>query len=55
LFSATLTRDPGKISALELRNPKYFIVQGSEKETVGREVLDVVIEKFSMPSTLKVC
>jgi len=55
LFSATLTRDPGKISALELRNPKYFIVQGSEKETVGGEVLDVVMEKFSMPSTLKVC
>ena len=55
LFSATLTRDPGKISALELRNPKYFIVQGSEKETVDGEVLDVVMEKFSMPSTLKVC
>jgi ATP-dependent RNA helicase DDX51/DBP6 len=55
LFSATLTRDPGKISALELRNPKYFIVQGSENETVGGEVLDVVMEKFSMPSTLKVC
>ncbi|KAG5731150.1 hypothetical protein E4T56_gene20630, partial [Termitomyces sp. T112] len=31
LFSATLTRDPGKISALELRDPKYFIVQESQK------------------------
>ncbi|KAH0585414.1 hypothetical protein H2248_008654 [Termitomyces sp. 'cryptogamus'] len=48
LFSATLTRDPGKISALELRDPKYFIVQESQKEGV----LDVVLEKFSMPATL---
>ncbi|KAG6809971.1 hypothetical protein H0H92_013842 [Tricholoma furcatifolium] len=48
LFSATLTRDPGKIAALELRDPKYFVVQESRKEGV----LDVVMEKFSMPSTL---
>lgn len=26
LFSATLTRDPGKIAALNLRNPQYIIV-----------------------------
>ncbi|KAF5371841.1 hypothetical protein D9615_009537 [Tricholomella constricta] len=48
LFSATLTRDPGKIASLELRNPKYFVVQESKKEGV----LDVVMERFSMPSTL---
>jgi ATP-dependent RNA helicase DDX51/DBP6 len=55
LFSATLTRDPGKISSLELKDPKYFIVQGGgEKESVDSTVLDVVMEKFSMPSTLKV-
>ncbi|KAF9484381.1 P-loop containing nucleoside triphosphate hydrolase protein [Pholiota conissans] len=54
LFSATLTRDPGKITALELKNPKYFIVQSSgEKKTADSAVLDVVMEKFSMPSTLK--
>lgn len=56
LFSATLTRDPAKITALELNNPKYFIVQGGgEKRTEDSTVLDVVMEKFSMPSTLKVC
>ncbi|GLB40165.1 putative DEAD box helicase family protein [Lyophyllum shimeji] len=48
LFSATLTRNPGKIAALELRNPKYFVVQESRKEGV----VDVAMEKFSMPSTL---
>ncbi|KAF8972121.1 P-loop containing nucleoside triphosphate hydrolase protein [Flammula alnicola] len=53
LFSATLTRDPGKIVALDLRNPKYFVVQGSEKDSSDSNVLDVVMEKFSMPSTLK--
>ena len=54
LFSATLTRDPGKITALNLRKPKYFVVQGSEKESPASGVLDVVMEKFSMPSTLSV-
>ncbi|KAG6844227.1 hypothetical protein H0H87_008675 [Tephrocybe sp. NHM501043] len=48
LFSATLTRDPGKIAALDLRDPKYFVVQESQREGV----LDVVMEKFSMPATL---
>ncbi|TFK75089.1 DEAD-domain-containing protein [Pluteus cervinus] len=53
LFSATLTRDPGRIAALDLRNPKYFIVQGSGKgadESSG--MMDLVMEKFTMPSTL---
>jgi len=47
LFSATLSRDPGKIAALELRDPKYFILQDSKEG-----VLDVVMERFSMPATL---
>jgi ATP-dependent RNA helicase DDX51/DBP6 len=54
LFSATLTRDPGKIAALELRNPKYFIIQDSKSRTSESGVLNVVMEKFSMPSTLMV-
>jgi len=49
LFSATLSRDPGKIAALELRDPKYFILQDSKEG-----VLDVVMERFSMPATLTV-
>jgi len=52
LFSATLTRDPGKIAALELQNPKYFVVQGSKDGALESRVLDVVMEKFSVPSTL---
>jgi ATP-dependent RNA helicase DDX51/DBP6 len=54
LFSATLTRDPGKIAALDLRDPKYFIVQGSDQSGSETQILDVVMEKFSMPSTLVV-
>lgn len=54
LFSATLTRDPGKIAALELRIPKYFIVQGSSPDEQEDAILDVVTEKFTMPDTLKV-
>ncbi|KAJ7510426.1 DEAD-domain-containing protein [Mycena galericulata] len=49
LFSATLTRDPGKLAALELRNPKYFIVQ---EKNDGPGVLDVAMDKFTMPATL---
>src|ERR1700722_4351621 len=49
LFSATLTQDPGKIAALELRNPKYFVVREGEEGVVG-----MATEKFSMPSTLVV-
>lgn len=56
LFSATLTRDPAKIAALNLRDPKYFVVQGASGEAVTQEegVLDLVMEKFSMPATLSV-
>ncbi|KAF9468213.1 P-loop containing nucleoside triphosphate hydrolase protein [Collybia nuda] len=52
LFSATLTRDPGKIAALDLRDPKYFVIQGSKGHEADSGILDVVMEKFSMPSTL---
>jgi ATP-dependent RNA helicase DDX51/DBP6 len=57
LFSATLTRDPSKIAALNLREPKYFIVQTSKKEAGDDEeynIMDVVMEKFTMPASLKV-
>jgi ATP-dependent RNA helicase DDX51/DBP6 len=54
LFSATLTRDPSKIAALELRNPKYFVIQGNKKGAFEPGILDVAMEKFSMPSTLTV-
>lgn len=47
LFSATLTRDPAKIAALNLRDPKYFIVQS---RTDGEELH--VLENYSMPPTL---
>jgi ATP-dependent RNA helicase DDX51/DBP6 len=53
LFSATLMNDPGRIAALELRDPRYVVVQSSSG---GQDsgLLDVAMEKFSMPSTLKV-
>ncbi|KAF9490804.1 P-loop containing nucleoside triphosphate hydrolase protein [Pleurotus eryngii] len=53
LFSATLTRDPGKLAALDLRQPKYFIVQGG-KATEGDDdaVLAIGLEKFTMPDKL---
>ncbi|KAJ3572548.1 hypothetical protein NP233_g3004 [Leucocoprinus birnbaumii] len=53
LFSATLTRDPGKIAALQLREPKYFVVQKSKDTGDENRISDVVMEKFSMPSTLQ--
>ena len=54
LFSATMTRDPGKVAALELRDPKYFIVQERKIRADESGVLGLVMEKFSMPTTLKV-
>ena len=53
LFSATLMNDPGRIAALELRKPRYIVVQSSSQSHASG-VLDVVMEKFSMPATLKV-
>ncbi|KAH9945257.1 DEAD-domain-containing protein [Epithele typhae] len=53
LFSATLTRDPAKISALGLRQPKYIVVQRPKVASTKAEgVLDFVMEKFTMPATL---
>ncbi len=52
LFSATLTRDPAKIAALGLRQPKYIVVQNPKPKEEG--VLDFVMEKFTMPATLTV-
>lgn len=56
LFSATLTRDPSKIAALNLREPKYFVIQTTSEGVSSQEdgVLDLVMEKFSMPATLTV-
>lgn len=55
LFSATLTRDPDKIAALRLRDPKYFLVQNIS-QTQGGQIapgfLDLAMEKFSIPTTL---
>ncbi|KAI0360139.1 DEAD-domain-containing protein [Trametes cingulata] len=55
LFSATLTRDPAKIAALGLREPKYIVVQGRKGAVASKEegVLDFVMEKFTMPATLR--
>jgi hypothetical protein len=42
---------------LELRSPKYVIVQGheeGEESTKESGVLKVMMEKFAMPETLKV-
>lgn len=56
LFSATLTRDPSKISALHLNNPRYLVVQRSGENASKEEgVLSLVMEKFTMPESLSVC
>jgi ATP-dependent RNA helicase DDX51/DBP6 len=52
LFSATLTNDPGKLAALDLRNPKYFVVQGQSEEIDG--IPNIIAERFTMPEALKV-
>ncbi|KAH9972121.1 P-loop containing nucleoside triphosphate hydrolase protein [Lactifluus volemus] len=52
LFSATLMNDPGRIAALELRDPHYVVVQSSGGDQ-DSGVLGVAMEKFGMPSTLK--
>jgi ATP-dependent RNA helicase DDX51/DBP6 len=52
LFSATLTRDPAKLAALELRDPQYFVIQGKPSHDAN---LQLATENFSMPATLTVC
>ena len=54
LFSATLTRDPGKIASLDLRDPRYIIVQGGKDQSAEENVSKIVMEKFAVPDTLKV-
>lgn len=59
LFSATLTREPDKIAALDLRDPKYFVIQSPSKDKDAADaelggVSDLVMEKFSMPASLSV-
>jgi len=53
LFSATLMNDPGRIAALELISPRYVVVHSSS-ESQESGVLGVVMEKFSIPTTLRV-
>ncbi|KAG2147649.1 DEAD-domain-containing protein [Suillus clintonianus] len=53
LFSATLTSDPGKLAALDLRNPKYFVVQGLSEESEIDGIPNVIAERFTMPEALK--
>lgn len=61
LFSATLTRDPARIAALGLRDPKYFVVQGKDSKTGDEEQRGVegkewaLSEGFAMPAGLQVC
>lgn len=54
LFSATLTQDPGKIAAMQLIEPKYFVVQGSRSTEAQNSASHFITEKFSVPSTLQV-
>lgn len=56
LFSATLTRDPSKIAALHLKNPRYFIVGAGDSEMQDAETVpaDVTGNSFALPSTLTV-
>jgi ATP-dependent RNA helicase DDX51/DBP6 len=53
LFSATLTRDPGKIALLDLRDPKYFLIQSSFREGADG-IMDAAMAKYSLPAGLKV-
>ncbi|KAG2341336.1 P-loop containing nucleoside triphosphate hydrolase protein [Suillus weaverae] len=53
LFSATLTSDPGKLAALDLRSPKYFVVQGLSDESEIDGIPNIIAERFTMPEALK--
>lgn len=48
LFSATLTRDPAKVAALNLNSPRYYIVQ-STGTTANPAAVGT---SFALPSTL---
>ena len=51
LFSATLTHDPAKISALDLRDAKYFVVKDLASTVDGHVFAG---ETFAFPATLNV-
>ncbi|KAF8529892.1 P-loop containing nucleoside triphosphate hydrolase protein [Gautieria morchelliformis] len=51
LFSATLTRDPAKISALDLRDAKYFVVKDTTRDDQESDHL-MAAETFVFPATL---
>jgi ATP-dependent RNA helicase DDX51/DBP6 len=48
LFSATLTRDPAKVAALDLHNPEYYVVQS----TALPQTAVSIGEQFSLPDGL---
>ncbi|KAI5998745.1 P-loop containing nucleoside triphosphate hydrolase protein [Pisolithus albus] len=52
LFSATLTQDPGRLASLDLRNPKYFVVQSRAEGGDKSGDLDIISERFTIPATL---
>ncbi|KAG9014032.1 ATP-dependent RNA helicase dbp6 [Tulasnella sp. JGI-2019a] len=52
LFSATLTSDPSRIAALNLRDPKYFIVKSVGAGVSGREDAGFG-ERFAVPESLR--
>lgn len=55
LFSATLSRDPAKIDALDLNNPIFVSVEDElDGKTAGDEGVDDEL-KFTLPATLRVC
>lgn len=47
LFSATLTTDPSKVAALELRNPRYYLIKSSSSEQIDGT------HQFTFPAGLK--
>ncbi|WVR08741.1 hypothetical protein IAU60_005799 [Kwoniella sp. DSM 27419] len=48
MFSATLTRDPAKVAALDLTSPQYYIVQSSSLPSAPT----AIGEQFALPSSL---
>jgi ATP-dependent RNA helicase DDX51/DBP6 len=51
LFSATLTRNPAAIAALDLRSPRYLIVR-SAAEAGGQTDTQTMDETFNFPASL---
>ena len=54
LFSATLTRDPSKIAALNLTDPKYFVVGSGSAVGISESGNGAVGETFTFPAGLNV-